>query len=85
MFMGILPNSQFGDIAVVDVSGTTGYSAVRIGSSGISVQNFAEINSASSFLVKPSSTPSSSIPAGTNFRTGNAPLSASFNIRALLS
>ena len=28
MFMGILPNSQFGDVAVVDVTGTTGYSAL---------------------------------------------------------
>lgn len=81
--MGILPNSQFGDIAVVDVPGNTGYSDVRIGTSGLSVQNFAEIKTDSSFLVKPSSTPSSSIPAGTNLITGNASLSASFNILAL--
>ena len=83
MFMGILPNSQFGDIAVVDVSGTSGYSDVRIGTSGLSVQSFAEINSASSFLVKPSSTPSSPIPAGTKLITGNSSSSASFNILAL--
>ena len=62
LFMGILPNSQFGDIAVVDVSGRTGYSDVRIGSSGLTVQNFAAIDSDSSFLVSPSSAPSSSIP-----------------------
>ena len=83
MFIGILPNSQFGDIAVVDVSGSTGYSNVRIGTSGIFVQNFAEINSDSSFLVKPSSTPSSPVSAGTNLIAGNSSLSASFNILAL--
>lgn len=83
MFMGILPNSQFGDIAVVDVSGNTGYSDVRIGTSGITVQNFGDIKSGSSFLVKPSSAPSSSIPAGTNLISGNSSLSASFNILAL--
>ena len=81
--MGILPNSQFGDIAVVDVSGNTGYSDVRIGTSGLTVQNFTEIKTNSSFLVKPSSTPSSSIPVGTNLIAGNASLSASFNILAL--
>lgn len=83
MFMGILPNSQFGDIAVVDVDGVTGYSDVRIGTSGRSVQNYAEIDSDSSFLIKPSSAPSSPILAGTNLITGNASLSASFNILAL--
>lgn len=83
MFMGILPNSQFGDIAVVDVTGNTGYSDVRIGTSGISVQNFAAINSTSSFLLKPSSAPSSSIPAGTDLIAGNSSLSASFSILAL--
>ena len=30
MFMGILPNSQFGDIAVVDVTGVTGSSHVKL-------------------------------------------------------
>ena len=81
--MGILPNSQFGDIAVVDVAGRTGYSDVRIGASGVSVQTYAKIDSNSSFLVKPSPNPSSPIPAGTNLVTGNASLSASFNILAL--
>lgn len=83
LFMGMLPNSQFGDIAVVDVSGLTGSSNVRIGTSSISVQNFAAINSDSSFLVKPSSAPPSLIPPGTNLVAGNASLSASFNILAL--
>ena len=83
MFMGILPNSQFGDIAVVDVDGNTGSSAVRIGSSSTAVQTYAEINSSASFLVKPSSAPSSSIPAGTNLISGPTPLSASFSILAL--
>ena len=71
------------DISVVDVSGHSGYSDVRIGTSGISVQNFAAINSNSSFLVKPSSAPASPIPAGTNLVTGNSSLSASFNILSL--
>ena len=61
LFMGILPNSQFGDIAVVDVSGHTGYSDVRIGTSGLTVQSFQDVKTNSSFLVKPSSTPSSPI------------------------
>ena len=82
--MGILPNSQFGDIAVVDVTGTSGYSDVRIkGSSNISVQTNQKIDSSASFLVKPSHAPSSPIPAGTNLIAGNALLSASFSILAL--
>ena len=81
--MGILPNSQFGDIAVVDVSGTTGSSQVCLGTSSIAVQNYAVINSDSSFLVKPSSAPSSPIPAGTDLVTKGADISASFNILAL--
>ena len=68
---------------VVDVSGSTGYSNVRIGTSGLSVQNFAAIDSDSSFLLKPSSAPSSPIPAGTSLLAGNLSLSASFNILAL--
>ena len=83
MFMGILPDSQFGDIAVVDVTGNVGYSDVRIGTSGRTVQTFAAIDSDSSFLIKPSSTPSSPISAGTTLITGNNLLSASFNILAL--
>ena len=55
-------------IAVVDITGSTDVGNVRIGTSGLTVQNFAEINTRSSFLVKPSSTPSS-IPAGTNLVT----------------
>ena len=54
MFMGILPNSQFGDIAVVDVS-VDGSSPVYIGNTNNTVQNFSEIKSDSSFLLKPSS------------------------------
>jgi len=83
MFMGVLPNSQFGDIAVVDVTGETGYSQVRLGTSNLTVQNFAEVNSSSSFLIKPSSTPSTPIPAGTNLVTRDASVLASFNILAL--
>jgi len=83
MFMGVLPNSQFGDIAVVDVTGETGYSQVRLGTSNLTVQNFAEVNSSSSFLIKPSSTPPTPIPAGTNLVTRDASVLASFNILAL--
>lgn len=83
MFMGILPNSQFGDIAVVDITGTAGYSQVRLGTSSIAVQTNQEINSSASFLVKPSHAPSSSIPAGTNLVTKDASVSASFSILAL--
>lgn len=83
LFMGILPNSQFGDIAVVDVTGVTDSAGVKIGTSGKVVQNFAAINSDSSFLIKTSSAPSSPIPPGTPLLTGNLSLSASFNILAL--
>lgn len=83
MFMGILPNSQFGDIAVVDVTGTTGYSQVCLGTTTVAVQTNQEVHSSSSFLVKPSRTPSSSLPAGTTLATKDAKLSASFNILAL--
>ena len=65
MFMGILPNSQFGDIAVVDVSGGISPANVIIGtgSNAVNVQNFAVINSSNSFLIKPASAPPSPIPA----------------------
>ena len=83
MFMGILPNSQFGDISVVDVTGKTAAANIFIDSSGKSVQNYANITSGSSFLVKPSSAPSSPIPAGSDLIVGRTPISASFNILAL--
>ena len=83
LFMGVLPNSQFGDIAVVDITGTTGYSDVRVGSSGKVVQSAEPIKSTSPFAVKPSAAPSSPIPAGTNLISGNSSLSASFSILAL--
>lgn len=83
MFMGILPNSQFGDIAVVDVSGQSGVGPVHIGSSGRTVQNYEEINSGSSFLVKPSSAPPSPIPAGNDLFVTKLNISSSFNILAL--
>ena len=83
LFMGILPNSQFGDIAVVDIIGETDISNVRIGTSGRTVQNLAPIDSASSFLIKPSSAPSSTIPAGTNLLVGGSSVSSSLSILAL--
>lgn len=83
MFMGILPNSQFGDIAVVDISGQSAAGPVYIGSSGRTVQNYAEINSDSSFLVKPSSAPSSPISAGNNLFVTKLGVSSSLNILAL--
>lgn len=83
MFMGILPNSQFGDIAVVDVSGLSGAGPVCVGSSARTVQNFAAINSDSSFLIKPSSAPSSPIPAGNDLFVSKLNVSSSFNILAL--
>lgn len=83
MFMGILPNSQFGDIAVVDVTGTAGTSSVRLGTSGVTVQNYATVSSDVSFLVKAASVPPSPVPAGTALLTHGAQLSASFNILAL--
>lgn len=83
MFMGILPNSQFGDIAVVDVTGKSAAANVFIGSSGKSVQNFADIKTDSSFLLKPSSAPSSPIPAGSDLLVGRTPVSSSFSILAL--
>ncbi|MCE7766452.1 hypothetical protein GQL56_27845, partial [Pseudomonas putida] len=83
MFMGILPNSQFGDIAVVDVAGNTAAANIFIGSSGKSVQTFAAINSDASFLPKPSSAPSSPIPAGSDLLAGRTSVSSSFSILAL--
>ena len=83
--MGILPNSQFGDIAVVDISGSTSPSNVIVGtgSNSVNVQNYASISSSESFLVKPSVKPSSVIPAGSNLRASSSVLNASFNILAL--
>lgn len=83
LFMGMLPNSQFGDVAVVDVSGKTGSGPVQIGSTGLTVQNYGAINSDASFFVKPSSAPSSTIPAGKDLLVKQLPLSSSFSILAL--
>jgi hypothetical protein len=83
LFMGMLPNSQFGDVAVVDVNGSTGSSSVNIGSTGIPVQTYGQISSDSVFTVKPGRTPSSPISAGTNLTVYNLPVSSSFNILAL--
>lgn len=83
MFMGILPNSQFGDIAVVDVTGVSDYSNIRIGTSGIFVETGQAIDSETSFSLKPASAPSSSISAGTPLFTGNSSISSSFSILAL--
>lgn len=83
LFMGILPNSQFGDIAVVDVSGDTGVSTISIGSSGRTAQTSGAVSGTSSFSLKPSSAPSSSIPAGTNLFTNKVSVSSSFSILAL--
>lgn len=83
MFMGILPNSQFGDIAVVDILGNSGPAPVCIGSSARTVQNHSAINSDSSFLVKPSSAPSSPIPAGSDLFVTKLDVSSSLNILAL--
>lgn len=85
LFMGILPNSQFGDIAVVDIEGVTSSSDVIVGtgSNAVNVQNYAAINSSDSFLIKPKAAPSSPIPASSNLRATPSNLSASFNILAL--
>lgn len=83
LFMGMLPNSQFGDVAVVDVNGSTGSTSVNIGSTGIPVQTYGQISSDSLFTVKSGRAPSSPIPAGTNLTVYNLPVSSSFNILAL--
>lgn len=83
LFMGMLPNSQFGDVAVVDVSGKTGSGLVQIGDTGLTVQNYGAINSDAGFFVKPSSVPSSTIPAGKDLLVNQLPLSSSFSILAL--
>lgn len=83
LFMGMLPNSQFGDVAVVDVNGSTGSASVDIGSTGIPVQTYGQINSDSIFTIKPGRIPSPPVSAGTNLTVFNLPVSSSFNILAL--
>lgn len=83
LFMGMLPNSQFGDVAVVDVNGSTSSASVNIGSTGIPVQTYGQISSDSIFTIKPGRTPPSPISAGTNLTVFNLPVSSSFNILAL--
>jgi hypothetical protein len=83
LFMGMLPNSQFGDVAVVDVNGSTGSTSVNVGSTGIPVQTNGQITSDSIFTIKLGRTPSSPISAGTNLTVYNLPVSSSFNILAL--
>ena len=82
-FFKVNPNTLDNIFAVVDVPGSTDVGNVRIGSSGLTVQNFEAIKSDSFFLAKPSSAPSSSIPAGTNLLVNRTPVFSSFNILAL--
>lgn len=76
LFMGMLPNSQFGDVAVVDVSGTSAPLVVSGTSQPVRVGLALQGSSSQNFITSPSTL------------TPNAPLSvsvpaSSFNILAL--
>ena len=86
MLMGVLPNSQFGDVAVID--GTTlGASEIRLGSSGhsssVTVASAVTSNSAPvPFFAKDASS-SNTLPAGSNLYANLTSLQSQFTVLAL--
>ena len=86
MLMGVLPNSQFGDVAVID-GNSFGSSEVRLGSSGHSspVSIGSEITSDSAlipFFAREASA-SNVIPVGSNLYVNLASLQSQFTVLAL--
>lgn len=83
MFMGILPNSQFGDIAVVDIYGATNSGHFRALQTTQSVpQSIFSGNQLSGYTIGNTST-SSVVGSALRTNVGDIPLSSSFNILAL--
>lgn len=87
MFMGLLPNSQFGDIAVVDIPYSIPSLITRVSSTSESCDIVLNTNlSSSSSLVtlKPSPAPTGTIPVNSKLTTRpHNDLSSSFSILAL--
>lgn len=86
MLMGVLPNSQFGDVAVIDGT-ASGASEIRLGSSGhsssVTVASAVTSNSAPvPFFAKDASS-SNTLPAGSNLYANLTSLQSQFTVLAL--
>ena len=88
MLMGVLPNSQFGDVAVIDVSGSGSSSSnVVLGSNTVksTVGVFSDITSNTApipfFALNASS--SSAVPTGSTLRVDLSSLQSQFSVLAL--
>ena len=85
MLMGVLPNSQFGDVAVIDLGGSD---SVPVGlGSGSAFYSLASSNAipsgTSSSAVKPLTFPGSEIPANTPITARISDLNTQFTVLAL--
>ena len=88
MLMGVLPNSQFGDVAVIDISGSgSDVSNVVLGSdtakSYIGVASPVTSNTAQVPLFALQATSSNKIPVGSTLRTDLSALQSQFTVLAL--
>lgn len=86
MLMGVLPNSQFGDVAVIDIS-TSGASDVVLGPDGkkskIGVASAITSNTASIPFFAMQASSSNTVPVGSTLRTDLSSLQSQFTVLAL--
>lgn len=86
MLMGVLPNSQFGDVAVIDVD-ITGNNLVSVGSGNkySSLQTASDVssNSAPVPLFAKEASPTNVLPAGSALRVNLSTLQSQFTVLAL--
>lgn len=86
MLMGVLPNSQFGDIAVIDID-SSGDSSVVLGSAGkqskVSVASAVSSNAAPVPFFATQASASNTIPAGSSLKVDLSALQSQFSVLAL--
>lgn len=86
MLMGVLPNSQFGDIAVIDIS-ESGTSDVVLGSgtakSKVGIASGVSTNTASIPFFALQATPANTLPVGSTLRVDLSTLQSQFSVLAL--
>ena len=86
MLMGVLPNSQFGDVAVIDIS-NSGVSDVVLGPDGkkstVGVASAVTSNSAQVPFFALQASASNTVPAGSTLRVDLSALQSQFSVLAL--
>ena len=87
MLMGVLPNSQFGDVAVVNISSSSGTSDVVLGSAGkqstVGVATPVSSNASPVPLFAIQASSANTLPIGSNLRVDLSSLQSQFSVLAL--